>query len=66
VRWHDQIARIEVELGELEKLLEPAIRDAVVRAGKQHGFRYITLDLAGYRTGSLNEVLTGRSLKLVT
>ncbi len=66
VRWHAEIARIEVELSELPRLLEEGVREAVVRAGKQHGFRYITLDLGGYRTGSLNEVLVGRSLKLVT
>ena len=65
VRWHDQIARIEVDLAELGVLLEGGIRDRVVEAGKRHGFRYVTLDLGGYRTGSLNEMLTGRSLKLV-
>jgi pyridinium-3,5-biscarboxylic acid mononucleotide sulfurtransferase len=65
VRWHDQIARIEVELAELEKLFAPGVREAIVAAGKQHGFRYVTLDLGGYRTGSHNEVLVGRSLRLV-
>lgn len=65
VRWHDQIARIEVDVDEISKLLSPGVRQAVVDAGKRHGFKYITLDLAGYRTGSHNEVLVGRSLKLV-
>ncbi|HEY6726421.1 MAG TPA: ATP-dependent sacrificial sulfur transferase LarE [Polyangiaceae bacterium] len=65
VRWHDQIARIEVDLAELGSLLTDGMRDRVVEAGKRHGFRYVTLDLGGYRTGSLNEMLTGRSLKLV-
>lgn len=65
VRWHDQIARIEVDLAELGRLLEGDTRERVVEAGKRHGFRYVTLDLGGYRTGSLNEMLTGRSLKLV-
>jgi pyridinium-3,5-biscarboxylic acid mononucleotide sulfurtransferase len=65
VRWHDTIARIEIELSELEKLLAPGVREAIVAAGKQHGFAYVTLDLAGYRTGSHNEVLVGRSLRLV-
>jgi pyridinium-3,5-biscarboxylic acid mononucleotide sulfurtransferase len=65
VRWHDQIARIEIDLAELENLLAPGVRDAIVEAGKKHGFRYVTLDLAGYRTGSHNEVLVGRSLRLV-
>ena len=65
VRWHDSIARIEIELAELPHLLEPGVREAMVEAGKRHGFRYITLDLGGYRTGSHNEVLVGRSLTLV-
>ncbi len=65
VRYHDKIARIELELDELPALLEPGTREAVVKAGKAHGFHYITLDLAGYRTGSHNEVLAGRSLRIV-
>ena len=65
VRYHDQIARIELDLEDLPRLLAPEIREAVVKAGKTHGFTYVTLDLAGYRTGSHNEVLTGRSLRIV-
>ncbi len=65
VRYHDKIARIEVPTAELPKLVEPAARDKIVEAGKAAGFNYITLDLAGYRTGSHNEVLEGRSLKVV-
>jgi len=65
VRWHDQIARIEIALSELELMLAPGVRDAAVLAGKKHGFQYITLDLGGYRTGSHNEVLVGRALRIV-
>ncbi|HEY4106968.1 MAG TPA: ATP-dependent sacrificial sulfur transferase LarE [Polyangiaceae bacterium] len=65
VRWHDKIARIEVALGELELMLAPGVREAVVEAGKKHGFSYVTLDLGGYRTGSHNEVLVGRALRIV-
>jgi uncharacterized protein len=65
VRWHESIARIEVALDELERLLAPGVRESIVEAGKRHGFRYVTLDLAGYRQGSHNEVLVGRSLRLV-
>ena len=57
VRYHDHIARIELGLGELAKATDPAVRERIVVAGKEHGFKYITLDLAGYRTGSHNEVL---------
>lgn len=65
VRWHDSIARIELDLSELERLLNPELRAAALEAGKRQGFRYVTLDLGGYRTGSHNEVLVGRSLPLV-
>jgi len=65
VRWHGQIARIEIDLRDIERLLAPGVREAIVAAGKQHGFAYTTLDLAGYRPGSHNEVLVGRSLRLV-
>jgi pyridinium-3,5-biscarboxylic acid mononucleotide sulfurtransferase len=66
VRWHETIARIEVDLEELPTLLSSGVRDAVLQAGRRNGFTYVTLDLAGYRTGSHNEVLVGKSLKLVT
>lgn len=65
VRWHDQIARIEVDLAELPRLLEGDLRERIVERGKAHGFRYVTLDLGGYRTGSLNELLPGRALKVI-
>jgi len=65
VRWHERIARIELDLAELEHLLAPGIRERVVEAGKRHGFTYVTLDLGGYRTGSHNEVLVGRGLRIV-
>jgi uncharacterized protein len=42
------------------------LRDAIVVAGKKHGFRYVTLDLGGYRMGSHNEVLVGKSLRVVS
>ncbi|HEY2409597.1 MAG TPA: ATP-dependent sacrificial sulfur transferase LarE [Polyangiaceae bacterium] len=66
VRWHDQIARIEIALDELPQLLEPGVREAMLASGKKHGFTYVTLDLGGYRTGSHNELLAGRSLPIVS
>ena len=65
VRWHEKIARIEIALSELNLMLAPGIREAAVSAGKKHGFSYVTLDLGGYRTGSHNEVLVGRALRIV-
>jgi uncharacterized protein len=65
VRFHESIARIEVALEELPRLLDPGVREGAVEAGKRHGFSYVTLDLGGYRQGSHNEILKGRSLRLV-
>lgn len=55
VRHHDKLARIEVASEQLEEAF--AVRAAIVAAGKAAGFTYVSLDLAGYRTGSLNAVL---------
>jgi len=57
------IARIEVEKSELEKAF--AARETISAAGRRYGFSYVTLDLEGYRMGSHNEVLVGRSLRVV-
>lgn len=66
VRYHGEVARIEVSLDELARATETMLRDAIVVAGKKHGFRYVTLDLGGYRMGSHNEVLVGKSLRVVS
>jgi len=65
VRWHDQIARIEVPLKELGLTLEDQNREKIVTMGRECGFHFITLDLAGYRMGSHNELLQGKNLKLL-
>jgi uncharacterized protein len=57
VRHHENIARIEVEVQELPKLTQPDIHQQVVDRLQALGFAYVTLDLKGYRTGSLNEEL---------
>ena len=57
------IARIEVEKSELEKAF--AAREQIAASGRRYGFSYVTLDLEGYRMGSHNEVLVGRSLRVV-
>lgn len=56
VRVHGQIARIEVDSEEFEKLL--ALRTEILLVFRAIGFSYITMDLAGYRTGSMNETMT--------
>lgn len=58
VRIHDRLARIETESGEFEKLTESKNRNRITEAFREYGFTYITLDLMGYRTGSMNEGLS--------
>jgi len=55
VRHHGEIARIEVGREEMPRLLDPEIGGAVDRALRRLGFRFVTVDLKGYRLGSLNE-----------
>jgi uncharacterized protein len=55
VRYHDQIARIEVSVEDFPRFLDSAIRTTVTQALKEIGFRYVALDLQGYRSGSLND-----------
>lgn len=55
VRWHGEVARVEIEESELGRAF--AQRSAIVALGKAVGFRYVTLDLQGFRSGSLNEGL---------
>jgi len=57
LRHHGELARIEIDRAELPRALDPAVARAIVAAVKPLGFRYVSLDLEGYRTGSLNEVL---------
>lgn len=55
VRIHGMMARIEVEPGEFLKVLEN--REKITKEFKTYGFTYVTMDLTGYRTGSMNETL---------
>ena len=57
VRHHDDLARIEIARDEMPRALDPDLSAAIVRALKEAGYRYVSLDLQGYRTGSLNEGL---------
>ena len=57
LRHHGELARVEIDPVELPRALETEMADRIVRTIKPLGFRYVTLDLEGYRMGSLNEVL---------
>ncbi|HUZ77919.1 MAG TPA: ATP-dependent sacrificial sulfur transferase LarE [Chloroflexota bacterium] len=59
VRHHDGLARIEVAPEELPHLVDPAVSARVRERFKELGFSYVTVDLQGYRSGSLNETLPG-------
>jgi len=61
VRHHGHIARIEVPAADIGKCLDDSLRGKIVGAAREAGFLYVTLDLQGYRAGSMNEVLRGRS-----
>ena len=57
VRIHDNLARIEVLPEQFDKLMEEKARADVVAKLKEYGFLYVTMDLAGYRMGSMNDAL---------
>jgi len=58
VRHHGSLVRIEVEKADLISLVEGGIADKIEKKFKKLGYNYVTIDLSGYRTGSMNEVLT--------
>ena len=55
VRHHDTLARLEIGRDELPRALEPVIRDRLLSALRAIGYQHVTIDLQGYRMGSLNE-----------
>jgi len=57
VRYHGETVRIEVEAKAIARFLDEYLRKKIVAGFKEIGFIYITLDLQGYRTGSMNEAL---------
>ena len=56
-RHHGSIVRLELAGAQIDRMLDKKVRGECVQAAKDLGFSYITLDLEGYRTGSMNEVL---------
>jgi uncharacterized protein len=57
LRHHGDIARIELDPEDMDKIIKPEIRQEIVEQLKALGYKYVALDLTGYRIGSLNEVL---------
>lgn len=60
VRSHGDLARIEVQKNDREKLIDGNILDNISIELKRLGFKYVTLDLEGYKMGSLNEGRTNK------
>lgn len=57
VRHHDTIARIEMEPSDFQDLISEPLRTEITDAFKDFGYSYVTLDMDGFRSGSLNEIL---------
>ena len=57
VRHHGRLARVEVPVAEMDRLLGNGEREGLVESLREAGFSYVTLDLQGFRSGSLNEMM---------
>ena len=62
VRHHDTLARLEIGRDELARALEPELRERIVRELRAIGYQHVTIDLQGYRMGSLNEGVVLRAV----
>ena len=61
VRLHGKMARIEILTEEFDKIIEEKVRTEITSKFREYGFTYVSLDLNGYRTGSMNETLQKKS-----
>src|SRR4051812_17735666 len=57
VRYHDTVARLELPVESMPRVLEPTVREAIVALGRRCGFTFVALDLAGFTSGSLNQLV---------
>jgi uncharacterized protein len=60
VRYHGDVARLEIDAADMARALEPGVREAIVAAGRAQGFTFVALDLAGFASGSLNQLIALR------
>jgi len=65
VRHHGEIVRIEIAQEELERALNPAMAGQFTAIFKQLGFKFVTLDLEGFRSGSMNTLLPAEQLRRI-
>lgn len=57
VRYHGEIARLELDVTTMGRALDPGVREAIVTLGRRLGFTFVALDLAGFSSGSLNKLI---------
>jgi uncharacterized protein len=57
VRYHGDVARLEIDVADMPRVLEPGTREAIVSLGRAQGFTFVALDLAGFSSGSLNQLI---------
>src|SRR5580698_1130066 len=60
VRYHGEVARLEIDLADMPRVLEPGVRESIVALGRAQGFTFVALDLAGFSSGSLNQLIALR------
>ena len=60
VRHHDQLVRLEIATAEMDQILRKEVFQELAARFRELGFKYVTLDLEGFRSGSMNEVLDNR------
>jgi len=63
VRYHGEVARLEIDLADMPRALEPGVREAIVALGRAQGFPFVALDLAGFSSGSLNQLIALRATR---
>jgi uncharacterized protein len=61
VRYHGEIARLEIDLADMPRVLEPGVRQSIVTLGRAQGFTFVALDLGGFSSGSLNQLIALRA-----
>ncbi|MES1158150.1 MAG: TIGR00268 family protein, partial [Haliangium ochraceum] len=57
VRYHGDVARLELDAEAMPRVFAPGIREAIVALGRRQGFTFVALDLAGFASGSLNQLV---------
>jgi uncharacterized protein len=60
VRYHGEVARLELDVDSMARALAPGVRENIVALGRRLGFVFVALDLAGFTSGSLNKLIALR------